>query len=459
MIKLPILPLTNFSKISKCDKVEIEILNTTYKFSPDAKVSGEDERLHPIFGSKVYINDELVYNIPFGLPPLLFPQGSSPLINFINNTKFTSNLHFHGLINTGLIDGASSFSTFGHNTSLGKNVKLQFPTIKNNSALTWYHSHAMFRSIELACAGMIGTVLITDKMTKELNNLFVYGDNYFVLTLLDADFDNEGRQVLSNLPVDINRSCFTVVNGISTIQWYSNSDNKIPFSNTLEHDTNKNLVKIDIINFGSNWRVYYLGVCDENKNILPFYVIQTDQGLCEPVLTKMQFIPVAGRISILVDLTTINNAQIFFYDYDLTENFGINPDGTAVFPDFNLESSTPFPTPIPDPTNINQQSLQSTLDYPIIPIIPQVNLLMVNGICPPPESNFIRPFLYLKNNSTNSVSNKINLDSVLKIINNIIYKNCDIVKDNNNYLTNLNSDYYYNLPNPSETTPIRNICL
>lgn len=459
MIELPIFPLTDFSKMCQNDEVEIKIYNTKYKFSPDAKESGGDEKLHPIFGSQVFINNKLIYTIPYGLPPLLFPKGSSPLINFINDTKFTTNLHFHGLINTGLIDGASSFAVFGESTSLGRNVKLQFPKIKNNSALTWYHSHAMFRSVELVCAGMVGTVLITDEMTRELDELFVYGKNYFVLTLMDGDFDSEGKQVLSNLPVDINRSCFTVVNGISTVQWYTNPNlSNIPFSNILEHKTNMNLVKIDIINLGSNWRVYYLGVSDSEKKIVPFYVIQTDQGLCEPVLTTMQFIPVAGRITILVDLTITPDAEIFFYDYDLTENFGINDDGTGTFPDFNLESSTPYPTPIPDPNNENQQSIEGTLKYPQIPIIPQINLPMVNGNCPIPETKIIRPFLHLKkNNILNTID--LDLEYVLKTVRRIIYKNCHTLTDKNNYLSNLNPEYYYNLPNPTETTPIRNICL
>lgn len=458
MIKLPILPLTDFSKISKHDKVDIEIFNTMYKFSPDAKYSGENERYHPIFASRVYINNELMYNIPFGLAPLLFPQKSVPLINFINNTKFTTNLHFHGLINTGLIDGASSFAIFGPSTSLGTTVSMQFPPIKNNSALTWYHSHAMFRSIELVCAGMVGTIIITDEITKELNKSFIYGENYFVLTLMDGDFDNEGRQVLSNLAVDINRSCFTVINGISTVQWYEKSDMKVPFSNVLEHITKSNLVKIDIINLGTNWRVYYIGISDNNKNILPFYLIQTDQGLSEPILTTKQFIPVGGRISILVDLTIINEAEIFFYDYDLTENFGINPDGTAIFPDFNQEASTPFPTPIPDPNNTNQESIETTLNYPLVPLIQQVNLPMINGMCPIPTTNYMRKFLHLKKKSSYD-QEMLDLDTILKLINDIVYtsKCCHI--DKNNYLTKLNSKYYYNLPNPTEMTPIRNICL
>ena len=172
MIKLPIFNLTDFEKLCINDKVEVEIVFSTHKFSPDAALCGIDERYHPIFGSNVYINGVLTNSNKYGLPALVFKKGSTPLINFINNTKFTTNIHFHGLDNTGLIDGSSGFGIFGTSTLLGNVVDFQLPVIRNNSALTWYHSHAMFRSIELAYAGIIGVILITDEITHHLNKLF-----------------------------------------------------------------------------------------------------------------------------------------------------------------------------------------------------------------------------------------------------------------------------------------------
>ena len=73
-----------FSKISKYDKVKIEIFNSTYKFPPEVHICGLDEKYHPIFGRKVFINSNFVYTIPYGLLPLLFQKGSQPLINFVN---------------------------------------------------------------------------------------------------------------------------------------------------------------------------------------------------------------------------------------------------------------------------------------------------------------------------------------------------------------------------------------
>jgi FtsP/CotA-like multicopper oxidase with cupredoxin domain len=469
MIHLPILPTIDFSKLSVNDKVSIEIVNKTYKFSPDAAECGNDERYHPIFGSNVFINGILQYDIPYGLPQLLFPKESAPLINFINNTHFTSNLHFHGLVNTGLVDGSSTFGVFGESTLLGTNVNIQFPVIKNNSAFTWYHSHAMFRSVQLAVAGLVGGLIITDTISKPLTDLFIYGDNYATLVCLDVDLDAIGCQTFENLTLDVNRSCFTIVNGVSTVQWYRDPDQNttIPYTNILTHSTTQNIVKFDILNPNGNWRVFYLGVCDSDNNILPFYVIQTDQGICAPVKTTIQFIPVAGRVSILVDLTNVSNASLFFYDYDLTENFGnsVGPhgnfDGTYIFPDFLLKSATPFPSPIPDPDPItgqtNQEGIQTNLHYPIISIIPQVNEILVDGHYPVHKTtNVKRKFLNIINTGS---ENNLSISNIIQIINNIIYKNGVPPVDENKYIKCLNPNYFYNIPNVKNTTPYRNLCL
>ena len=460
----------DFSTILNTDIVTININFSTWNFSPpDAAVSGSTTDItilqsQPIFGSTVYINDVLIQTNDYGLPLLSFPQGSTPFINLVNNTKYTTNLHFHGLVNTGLVDGASTFGIFGQSTSIGTTLSSQFPVIKNNSALTWYHSHAMYRSIELVLAGIIGMLIITDDITKPLYNFFTYNDNYFPLNILDIDLDSTGKLTFSNLTTDVNRSCFTAVNGISAIQWYDDPTNYVPYTGTscqytnlLTHTTTENIVKIDILNPSGNWRIFYLGVCDSNYNIVPFYVIQTDQGLCAPVLTKIQFIPVAGRISILIDLTTITNAYIFMYDYDLSENLGVDPNDSTntnyIFPDFSQQSATPYPSPIPDPNQENQQENYTNLSYPNVPLISQVSIPLVNGMYPIPTS-LIRPFLYI-----NSTGGNLVMSTILNTINNIIYTNGTPSSDPTNYLTSLNKNYYYNIPNVTKCSPSRIITL
>ena len=458
MITLPISPLTNFSNLSINDVVQIEILNTTHRFSHDADISGTDIKNQPIFGSNVYVNGLLTTSNTFGLPTLLFPQGSAPLINFINQTKFTTNLHFHGFVNTGLVDGGGTLGVFGPSTSLGTSVNIQLPVIKNNSALFWYHAHSKFRDVQLVYSGIVGSIVVTDNISKSFTDLFIYGDNHLVLNLLDVDLDSNGCQIFGNLgPVDSNRSCFTAINGISTIQWYTDPLSSVPYSNILRHETNKNIVKIDFANITGNFRVFYLGVCDSDQTILPFYVIQTDQGLCAPVQTTIQCVPVGGRISILLDLTNITSAYLFAYDYDLTEKFGWVSSTTGIFPDFTNSSQTPYPSPIPDPLHVNPQSwAQSTLNYPIISSIPQINQTIVNGHHSVPTTSTMRLFLYITNVSGN---NHLSMPNILTTINNIIYKNGIPPSIDSDYISSLNPKYYYNLPKVNSKTPSRNICI
>ena len=257
---------------------------------------------------------------------------------------------------------------------------------------------------------------------------------------------------MTNLNGHPNRSCFTVVNGISSVQWYTDPTTNVPYSNLLTHNTNQNIVKIDIANINLDWRVFYLGVCDSNQNILPFYVIQTDQGLCAPVQTTIQFIPLGGRISILLDLTTVISAYLFLYDYDLTANYGMTNSTTGTFPDFTQSSATPYPSPIPDPLDNNQPYL----DYPIISLIPQITQTLVNGYYPVPNTSAIRPFLHVTNTSG---ENNLSLPNILTTIDNIIYKNGIPPSHPNNYFSTLNPNYYYNIPQISSITPSRMICL
>jgi len=56
MLPFTVDPITDFSKLSPNDKVQIEIINTIHKFSPDASESGNDVKNQPVFGSNLYIN-------------------------------------------------------------------------------------------------------------------------------------------------------------------------------------------------------------------------------------------------------------------------------------------------------------------------------------------------------------------------------------------------------------------
>lgn len=486
MIKLPQSKMLDFTKIKSGDDVKIIIENTLHKFSPDANYSGEQIRKQPIFGSKVYINNKLFEKTTYGLPFIKFSQHSEPKITYENKTKFTFNIHYHGLNTVGSVDGTSMEVVFGESTLLGPKVTFKFPKITNNQSLLWFHNHNMFISMELIYSGAVGLLQIVDKETQWLEERFNYGNNHIMMFALDVDFDEKGIQVNQNLPLDQNRSAFTVINGISAINWYSKKNT--PYCNMLYHKTTDKLVKIDILNATLNWRVYHIGVCDKNLNIKKFFLIQTDSGLMNPIKLNMTFIPVAGRISILVDLEDFedNVAQVFFYDYDLTEIFDSeqlrqnSQNSTTLLasvPNFEKKNQTTYPTPIPDPNNENQQQNPTNLNYPQINQINQINQILEFGLIKQPKKVNIKPFLNIiyKNSFDahliNLFTSKINLQQTLdKVKKSVFGKNLlkynEIISKQNfeysgivNYAKLLNKNYFYNLPNINLQTPIRNFLL
>lgn len=479
-VKLPQPPLLDFGALRENDDVRIIIFNTQHKFATDAALSGTDIKNQPIFGTRVLVNGEKISESSFGLPFLRFPRDSTPRITYENQTLFTFNLHYHGLNTVGIVDGASMESVFGPSTLLGPNVTFQFPKITNNQALLWFHSHNMFLSMELAYAGLFGLLQIVDKPTEWLTECFQYGDNQILLEALDMDFTSTGTQTSANLITDENRSNFTTINGISAVNWYSSKP--VPFVNPLYHKTTKNLVKIDILNAPMGWRTLHLGVCDEDMKIKPFYLVQSDGGLINPNKITMAFIPVAGRIAIIIDLNEFKNqvAHLFFYNYDLTEIFASmpafpnqpnNPTLVATIPDFSLSKNpTPYPTPIPDPHQQNQQQNYTNLNYPTVPIIPQTQQILDNGTIKVPREKNIKPFLKIILDCYEN--QQLSLADTISGIQEVVFgrktfdehqclleQSCFEYDKKFNYVDFLNKDYFYNLPKTSTDVPLRNLFL
>lgn len=481
IITLPQPRLLDFTKLKKNEKVVIEIENTTHKFSSNSHPSGKNERCQPIFGSKVFICDKLYSKSTYGLPFIKFAKHSEPKITYKNKTLFTFNVHYHGLNTVGSVDGTSMEVVFGKSTLLGPEVTFKFPKITNNQSLLWFHNHNMFISMELIYSGAVGLLQIVDDETCWLSKMFKYANNNIMMIASDLDLNEKGEQTNINLTVDQNRSAFTAINGISAVNWFSKCDDK--YINLLYHKTSENLVKIDILNACLNWRVYYIGVCDEDRDIKSFHLIQCDGGLINPVELKMTNIPVAGRVSILVDLDKFKNktAFVFFYDYDLTEIFDsvqTNPSNpndptlTGTTPNFEKKNQTVYPTPIPDPNSKNQQNNPTNLDYPKLGEIGQVNEILQNGTIRAPTVTHIKAFLKIVQKTCGNKTKKLYINKVLGLIKKTVFgeenlkKYCEIINKPffeynkvSNYIKLLNNKYFYNLPTISDKVPTRNFLL
>ncbi len=475
-VKLPQPDLLDFTKLNHHDEVKIIISNKIHYFSDNADPSGEDVKKNPIFGTTTFINGEKFLETSYGFPFIRFSRGSKPKITYHNKTKFTFNIHYHGLNTVGSIDGTAMELFFGNSTQLGPCVTLEFPTITNNYSMLWFHCHNMFTSIEFIHAGLFGLLQIIDDETLWLNEIFTYKNNQIFLSTLDMDLDEKGKQTSSNLITDENRSCFSIVNGLSAVNWYSKS--KVPYVTPLVHKVSKNLVKIDILNAALNWRVFHIGVCDKHDKIKSFYHVQCDCSLINPKKVDMVWVPVAGRVSIIFDLNEFEDqkAYLFYYDFDLTEILGSMPTYpnepnneslTATVPDFNqVNNGTPYPTPIPDPGNENQQQNSSALIYPSVNLIPQISQVLKNGSIPFPQKYSIKKFLKIKGEIHQSIDLKDVIKGIRKVVfgeNYETYKH--IVTKSNfenelSYVSLLNKNYFYNLPLTNcDNIPLRNILL
>jgi hypothetical protein len=477
--------LIDYSKLASTDVIKVDIINTTYKFSSNSKISGEDLSKNPIFGHIVYKNEIEISRGDYGLPWISISKDSTPKISFNNKTDFTFNLHFHGLATNGFIDGVSEELIFGKSTIIGPQTNLDFPRIVNNQSMIWYHAHNMFISINLIYGGLVGLMVISDSITKWLSEKFIYQNNNILLQLNDIDLNEEGIQTPVNLVVDQNRSCFTLVNGKSVVNWYT-ENGKAEFVDSVYHTSGQNLVKIDMLNANVNWRVYHIGVCDKKDTIKKFHVIQCDQGLLNPYETEMTFLYTGSRLSILIDLNDFVDCEafLFFYDYDLTEvidSSAQNPEipnsaiiGQVVDP--TLANNTPYPGPIP--------SANTNLDYPIIEGNPLIEQNLTNGFISKPSQVYKKSFLRINLDNTAfakhyktfrcalPVSLPVvyqNVSTVLQQIRNTIFdlKNPEtrkilLIPDFEykiNYLPYLNPNYFYNIPTLINNPPVRNFVL
>lgn len=329
----------------------------------------------------------------------LFDANGNPIYNpnmvFNNYTGFTFNLHWHGLNIDPYNDGASEFIEFGNNTSIGPVYNIQLGGIKNQAGLVWVHAHPMYYSSQQLQMGIFGLVDIIDDVSASVGQDFFnvpvavdpskpnlkiftgYDDDHLMMWFFDTDLNPDGSLDKRNLYVDNTRDNFLTVNQTTVFPWYA-EQGTVPYTVTTQHNSSKNIVKLSLYNTGLSWRPGYVGVCDLNGNIKPFYYIQADDSYRNPCLINIVQWEPANRGSIVFDLQDFTNniAYVFFYNIDLTNIFNMQvsptPDpvtglydlqGNETYPSAGNGNNTINPTPIPDPNNINPD-VPSHIQYP-----------------------------------------------------------------------------------------------
>lgn len=445
LLILPILDLVD----SKEKSITIIVKKSSHKFSRNALASGNGSV--NIFGSESYNTiGERNYNfinMEYTLPIIRIKRNRYYNMNIVNNTEYYFNFHWHGLTVPPENDGALIVLAFGPGTPSNKfNIT---GTLVNNSAITLNHPHNMNMSSIFLYGGLFNFINIEDPISSQVDDLFNYNErnsNFLQLVYQDIDLNPiDGTLNDDKLYSFSWRAKYGSINGTSCINWYDN-DNK--FVDKLYYESNKNVVKVTLLNASCSYRNIYLGVCDINFNIKPFYLVQTDQGYRNPTLVNICSFSIVNRNSIMFDLNNFSNNQayLFLYNYDLTnrpiENNGIKPF---------LKIYNRIPQIIP--YNVYNPVNRQLKRY-------------INGKCP--DSNVINATqCFYKGNFPQNY--KMDLQDIIIQIRKIVFgDNPSIINyanqhpnfelyPNINYLQFLNKKYFRNLPDLTNTPPTRKI--
>lgn len=444
--------LTVLPRLDLVDNIEksitIKVKKSTHKFSKNSLASGNGNV--NIFGSESYntINGRNYnfINMEYALPIIRIKRDSYYNMNIVNNTEYYFNFHWHGLTVYPEEDGALIALAFGPGTP---SMNFQITgTLFNNSAITLNHTHNMDMASTFLYSGLFNFINIEDNISAPVDNLFNYDEsnsNFLQLVYQDIDMNNDGTLNDDKLYNFSWRANYGAINGTSCINWL---DNNNKFVDTLYYESNKNVVKVTLLNASCSYRNIYLGVCDNNNNIQNFYLVQTDQGYRNPTLVNICSFSIANRNSIMFDLNNFpnNEAYLFLYNYDLTNN-SIENNGIKLF----LKIYNKIPQIIP---------------YNVyLPVNNQLKRYL-KGKCP--NSNVINSSqcFYSGNSSTNF---NMNLQNIIRQIRRIVFgDNLNVIKyaeqnpnfeldSNSNYLLLLNRNYFHNLPNLTNTPPTRKI--
>jgi FtsP/CotA-like multicopper oxidase with cupredoxin domain len=408
-VKLQILDELNLTQENDIGFIEVKPVDHRYAQNAEVTQSLSFDKIQ-VFEAKYYKKNNKCTKpklTGFALPIIKIKRGQIADFYIKNCTKQSFNIHPHGLNDNSFVDGASAEVRFGPGTPFDPYFHYKFK-VTNNSANIWLHMHPMFGTSPYVYGGAATFLIIEDKYSDKLNPYFENTNNIHLI-LQNSDFNDQGVLDNKNLYKGQWRGDYNVVNGQITINW---NDNNNKYTQLLTHNVFKNnLVMISFLHGGSTFRMNYVGLKDKHGNILSFYLVQVDGGYRYPVKVNRLAIAAGERYKILIDLKDVKDSylELFYYNFDLTENNGIvlengclkNPVGNKL-----------------EPANC--------------------------GILNKPKKFKKLSFLRLYNKSTNIVD----INKVIDIIHSIVLKPCYLNKKipETNYLKYLNPDYYYNLP-------------
>lgn len=211
-------------------------------------------------------------------PALKLKSGTTPTIRLINKLERPTNVHWHGLLVEGPVDGGTT-----PGIAPGATWEARLP-VDQPAATLWYHAHVHGSTTQDVHDGLAGLLIVEDDKTTALGLPSTWGVDDLPLVLQDRDFDADGRPVRPPVAETLGhgfRGATMIVNG--TV----GASAKVP----------TRLVRLRLINV-SGARTFRLFFEDQRV----FHLIGTDGGLL-PAPVELSYLPLSPgeRAEILVD--------------------------------------------------------------------------------------------------------------------------------------------------------------
>ena len=211
-------------------------------------------------------------------PALRLKRGTTPTIRLVNRLDRPTNVHWHGLLVEGPVDGGTT-----PGIAPGASWEARLP-VDQPAATLWYHAHVHGQTTQDVHDGLAGVLIVEDDKSSALGLPSTWGVDDLALVLQDRAFDAGGKPVRPPVGETLEhgfRAATLIVNGTA------DASARVP----------TRLVRLRLIN-ASGARTFRLFFEDQRS----FRLIATDAGLINrPV--ELTFLPLAPgeRAEILVD--------------------------------------------------------------------------------------------------------------------------------------------------------------
>lgn len=238
------------------------------------------------------------YNGSFLGPVIRFKKGEQVAVQFTNNLREPTTVHWHGLIVPPVVDGGPENLVMP-----GETKSLTFDVLQDPATL-WFHPHPHGNTSEQVYKGLAGLVYIEDDDSKLLNLPETYGRNDIPLIFQDRLFTSTGQL-----------DYWKVANADGTL------GDTLLINGTVDPilDVQPEPVRFRLLN-GSNARNLTIRLNTGDT----FMQVATDGGLLDhPVMIQQITLSPGERAEIVVDFDTLKDKHSLAF---------IDDDGAVLLP-------------------------------------------------------------------------------------------------------------------------------